>query len=481
MAAKSSKNNTIKKNSNRDDFPKNQPRRFLWFYLPDISILKRKPVQVALLANFLSGLAIGTLSYGAMVHLARAGGSQIEVALISAASFLPGLLLGAQGGLVADSLPKRLALGVTYLLQAAICIGVPLLLGADLIMLVFIVLLVSTLAQISIPAVRSVIPLVAKKRELAVAAMLMSLTTSTGSAIGQAFVAPILIQVANITILMVSGGVMLLLAGLRVFALPDEDDVKVGEALRLIDWKFEGIGLRPTAKWIVRHRIVATMILLGAMVSGLFEAFAAMIPGFVGRVLEVDPADTIFVFATIPIGFLAATFCAPWLINKFGERPVMLASVAMFCGGVFLFGLIEQIAGFLAPFSPLRLIELFGIRTTDKVLAAALLTIPTYAGFTTAGAASQTYVNRRVPVAKQAGAFGIHNTLYSALAIITVLSFGLLATIFGTRIVFLIAPFVMLLLVVGVVFASYRLSNERSPRGLDVLQSFWEEIDDDRA
>lgn len=272
-----------------------QPRRFLWLYLPDLSMLGRVPVQVALLANFLSGLAIGTLSYGAMVHLARSGGSQFEVALVSAASFLPGLVLGTQGGLIADSLPKRLALAVTYLVQAGLCIGVPILLGADFIVLIFIVLVVSTLAQISIPTVRSIIPLVAKPQELAVAAVLMSLTTSTGSAIGQAFFAPVLIRVGDITLVMIFGGVMLLLAGLRVFGLPDEEGIKVGDALHSVDWRLQGIGVRPTAEWIVEHRVVATMILLGAMVSALYEAFAAMMPGVVGTVLGVDPADTILI------------------------------------------------------------------------------------------------------------------------------------------------------------------------------------------
>lgn len=452
-----------------------QPRRFLWFYLPDLSMLGRTPVRVALLANFLSGLAIGTLSYGAMVHLARSGGSQFEVALVSAASFLPGLVLGTQGGMIADSLPKRLALAVTYLLQAGLCIGVPLLLGSDFIVLLFIILIVSTLAQISIPAVRSVIPLIAKPQELAVAAMLMALTTSTGSAIGQAFFATILIRVGGITLVMIVGGVLLLLAGLRVIGLPDKGGVKVGDALRSVDWRLKGIGVRPTAQWIAGHRVVATMVLLGAMVSALFEAFAAMMPGFVGTVLGVDPADTIFVFATIPIGFLAATFAAPWLMNKFGERPVMLVSVVAFGSGILLFGLIEEIAPLLAPFSPLRLLALFGLQPSDEVLAASLLTIPAYAGFTAAGAAVQTYINRRLPVVKQAGVFGIESTLRSALAIVTVLTFGILATIFGTRLVFMIAPFAMLLLLIGIIIGSYRFSEDKAPRGLEVLASFWEE------
>lgn len=89
-----------------------QPRRFLWFYLPDLSLLRRAPVQMALLANFLSGLAIGTLSYGAMVHLARSGGSQFEIALVSAASFLPGLVLGTQGGLIAPFIMLPMLIGI---------------------------------------------------------------------------------------------------------------------------------------------------------------------------------------------------------------------------------------------------------------------------------------------------------------------------------------------------------------------------------
>lgn len=162
-------------------------------------------------------------------------------------------------------------------------------------------------------------------------------------------------------------------------------------------------------------------------------------------------------------------------MNKFDERPVMLVSVVIFGCGIVLFGLVEEVAPFLAPFSPLRLLELFGLQPNEKVLAAGLLIVPTYAGFTAAGAAAQTYINRRLPVAKQASAFGIESTLRSGLAIVAVLTFGTLATIFGTQPVFLIAPFVMLALLVGIIIGSYRFSEEDAPRGVEVLASFWEE------
>jgi hypothetical protein len=51
----------------------------------------------------------------------------------------------------------------------------------------------------------------------------------------------------------------------------------------------------------------------------------------------------------------------------------------------------------------------------------------------------------------------------------------LLATIFDTQSVFLIAAFILLPLLIGIIIGSYRYSEKEAPGGLEVLASFWEE------
>src|SRR6476659_1217294 len=70
-------------------------------------VLKHPPVRVVAVSRFASKMAGSTLSYGVMVFLATAGASQFQVSLASSAGYLAALLFGLQGGMLADSAPKR--------------------------------------------------------------------------------------------------------------------------------------------------------------------------------------------------------------------------------------------------------------------------------------------------------------------------------------------------------------------------------------
>src|SRR5690242_9005519 len=77
-------------------------------------VLRNPAVEVVLFSHVLSKAGSQILSYGSMVHLARIGGSQIEISLLSASGSLAALAFGVRGGAVADSMPKRVALGLSY-------------------------------------------------------------------------------------------------------------------------------------------------------------------------------------------------------------------------------------------------------------------------------------------------------------------------------------------------------------------------------
>ena len=81
-------------------------------------VLKHPPVRVLAISRFASKMAASTLSYGVMVFLATAGASQFEVSLASSASYLAALLFGLQGGMLADSSPKRRVLYLSLIIQA---------------------------------------------------------------------------------------------------------------------------------------------------------------------------------------------------------------------------------------------------------------------------------------------------------------------------------------------------------------------------
>jgi len=71
------------------------------------SVLNQTPVRIVAASRFLSRMGAQIMTYGIMAFLAAAGASQFEISVANSAGFLAALLFGLQGGMLADSRPKR--------------------------------------------------------------------------------------------------------------------------------------------------------------------------------------------------------------------------------------------------------------------------------------------------------------------------------------------------------------------------------------
>ncbi|HEY7033923.1 MAG TPA: MFS transporter [Thermomicrobiales bacterium] len=450
-------------------------RHLFGFEFPDFSVLKDGRVQTIIFARNISKLGIATLSYGAMVYLADNGASQIQVSVVGAMGYLAALLFGSQGGAVVDSMSKRNALMAGYAGQAALCIIFPIFFGADVIDLTVLAFLVASLATITSPALKATVPLVATVAAMATVAAVLNLFGSFGTAIGQAFVAPVLIKVSGIDAVMYASGVILACAAVWVRRVPI-DPTGTGkstrEALKGVDWKPKALDLRGIARWIIGRRAVATIILVGAVVYALGEAVGTLIPVYVRDVLDADPSWSIYIFAPAGLGYLAGAVSAPWLIHKYGERRVGSIALTITAVGVMLYGVIDLVAPFLAPISPCRLFELLGVDLSDKMLAAGFIAMPANYGSTATSAAVQNYINRRLPLITQGGVFGMERVIENALSLVAVLGLGAIATVLGSQVVFLVAPVAVFAVVVWLLRYSYRVAGQAEPTR-EVLEELW--------
>ncbi len=445
------------------------------FEFPDFSVLKDGRVQTIIFARNISKLGIATLSYGAMVYLAESGASQIQVSIVGSMGYLAALLFGAQGGAVVDSMTKRNALMFAYAAQAALCFIFPRFIGTSVIDLTILAFLVSTLATISGPALKATVAMVSTAAAMATVAAVLNLFGSFGTAIGQAFVAPILIKVSGIELVMYASGVILFCGAIWVRRVPPDTippSKSTREALRSNDWKPKALDVRGIASWILSNRAVSTIVLVGAVVASLGEAVGTLIPVYVREVLDADPSWSVYIFAPAGLGYLAGAVCAPWLIDKFGERRVGFIALTITSVGVMLYAFIDGVAPFLAPISPSRLFGLIGVELSDEMLAAGFLAIPANFGSTATSAAVQNFINRRMPLITQGGVFGMQRLLENALSLIVVLGLGAIATVFGSKVVFFIAPVTVFAVVVGLLWFSHRTTGQAEPTR-EVLDELW--------
>jgi MFS family permease len=393
-----------------------------------------------------------------MVYLATQGASQLQVSVVAASTYAAALMFGIQGGSLSDSLSKRIALVLGYLAQAALCLLVPYFWGTDVGALLFIMFLASAINQVVTPSFKSAIALVATPEQMATVSASVTIVGSFASVIGSAFIAPVLIKYTSIEVILGVGGTIYLLGAIRTWKLPRlEKTQPLFQALRSTEWRPVALSQGTHARWIVRRRAVATMILAGGIAVALRGAFNSLVPVYVRDVLDADPANSVYIFAPAGIGWLIWTLAGPFLMAWIGERRLALMGIGVLSVSTVLFGLVGPIAADLAPFGPLRLFSVVsGSQVSDNVLAAGLIALPANLWSTVTGAAVQVYINRRVPVATQGATFGLQEVQENGLTFLTVISMGALASVVGPQAVFVMAPFVVIAPVIMLLRYAYR-------------------------
>jgi MFS family permease len=428
-----------------------------------LDVLKRPGIRTLALSRASSKVAIATLSYGAMVYLATQGGTQFQISLLGASTYLSATLFGVQGGVLADNLSKRLAIASGYLVIAASMVLMPLVFGTGVAELLILMFVSSALMQVISPSLKSAVALVSTPHELATVSASVSVVGSIASAFGSSFLAPLLIKTTNITVLLLVTASICVYGAIKTLRLPDtESSTKVRDAFRQVEWRPKSLSMRATAAWLVDNRAISALILVGAVVVALFEAFNTLVPVYVRDVLEADPTDAIHIFAPAGVGFLVGTFVTPLLIARIGARRLAVLAAAIMSVSMMLFGLIDIVAPALAPFSPLRLVGwVLALEISDKVLAASVIAAPANFGSTAAGASIQTYISATVPLARQGQTFGVQEVQENLVTLALVLLLGGVSTLVGPRAVFVLAPVLAFLLVVSLVRYSYRVTQHR--------------------
>jgi hypothetical protein len=144
-------------------------------------------------------------------------------------------------------------------------------------------------------------------------------------------------------------------------------------------------------------------------------------------------------------------------------------AIAITSVGMMSFGLVDVLAPVLAPLSPMRLLEPFGVHLSDEVLAAGVIAIPTNFGSSIASMAVQVFINRTIPVANQGSVFGLQDVLKNALNICAVVAVGLCARVVPIEYVFLVTPVAVVLLVLWLIVI---VTRRESGKRLTTLQAW---------
>ena len=444
--------------------------RFLWLFLPAPAIARTVRFQHLMASVFLADAARDAIRYGALIAVASNGGSTLDAALVGVASLIPPTLLGLYGGAVADALPKRVALGAIYILDAAVCFLIPIWFGTSLGAIILLIFAVNVLGQVSGPTEQSIIPLVASDEELATANSLSSLVSNLGTVFGTALLAPILVRVVGVRAVFYIAGLLLFFASGRILNVRSQRDQQK------VSWRRPEVNVSTTVRWLVDQPAVATMIVVGVLAGTANVVLQTLAPRYVQSVLEVDPANAVYVFAPSSLGLALALFVAPMLIRLRGERVSAIAGFLFTAGSLCLLGFVRHdLAAVIDPINPLRLVSFIGIDMGRPLRTASFLVLPLGFGISLTTMSVQTYINRRVPLAYQGRAFALQSTLKNGSAIIPLLTLGAAASVFGVDVVLIFSPLLLFAVAVSLVELSVYFGGKAPSSRLEVLSSFWEE------
>jgi MFS family permease len=436
-----------------------RPTRILWYFIPETSIARDGRMQRIMASRFLSDGATQALLYGALINVVRGDGSPIAAALVGCAGLLPGAIFGLPGGVIADLLPRRLAVGLTYAIQGALCIALPTVMGDDLASVLLLVFIIVSLGQISGPAEPALMPLVADDDQMASANSFLNLASVAGSGFGTALLAPVIVRAFDVTPLFYMVGVLFLLASLRVF---DRRPPPTGYQRQ----RAASIGPGSAFRWLVAAPGAVSMLLLAALAATANTVVQTLSPNFVQEQFGIDPSASVYVLAPATLGLLLALAASPPAIGLLHERWWAITAFAITAAALFALGFVDVLTGGVDRWNPLRLLGIVGIELDPGLRTAALFAIPLGFGLNSATAAVNTFINRQVPPEMQGRAFAAQSVLRNAIAIPPLLAFGLASEVVGVQPVLLVSPALLLLL--G--YAVYRRFQRRTRTWLTGIQ-----------
>jgi MFS family permease len=373
------------------------------------------------------------------------------------------------GGAISDALSRRTALTLVYSAQGALCFIIPFYFGTDLRAVLFLVFSVNVLGQISGPSEQSIAPLVASDAQLASANSLLSLASNLGTAFGTALLAPILLRVLGVRAVFAVSGVMLFLATGRILHL------RTREKTQRRRWRMPHIGMPSMIRWLADEPAVGTMLIVGVLAGTANFVLQTLAPRYVQSVLGLDPADAVYVFAPSSIGLAIALAAAPAVIRWQGERRSALVGFAVTALSLCLLGFVRYgLDRAIDPVNPFRLLGAFGVHPGGPLRTAAALAVPLGLGIALTTMSVQTYINRRVPLARQGRTFALQSTLKNGASIAPLMVLSATAAVFGVNNVLIFSPFMLVALAFALVRLSERFGGHAPATRLEVLASFWQ-------
>ncbi|MFH0751121.1 MAG: MFS transporter [Chloroflexota bacterium] len=433
---------------------------------PDASgaaVFRNRPFLLLWLSQLTTQVGGNMVLYGLTVLIRDLTGSNSAVAVLILTFLAPAVVFSALAGVYVDRFDRRKVLVVTNLLRAFFFIALALF-NMNIGVVFALNIAVSIATTFFAPAELSMIPLLVPRGQLTAANGVFTLTLNAAFAIGFTVLGPLVVTIANPTILIAMVAALYLVAAAFCWTLPPappgtmprdgalhEAEEAVGSFINQFREGIAYVRAHPTVRWALLYLGVA------ASIVGILGVLG---PGFAEDVLGLRTKDFVVVVLPLGIGVVVGAVGVNSLQGVVSRRR--LIEVGMIVLG-FSLGLIS-IAGSIAQFVrdvddavPGPDISAFISVLTVVVVVAFVAGV----GYAATAIPAQTELQAEIPQAVRGRVFGILNMLVSVGSLLPIIVVGPISDVVGTMPVVLAAAIVTV--VVGI--ASLARRRDAGPPG----------------
>jgi len=254
---------------------------------------------------------------------------------------LPSILFGLLSGIVIDRFRKKSILLLCNISRifvvAAFIFFHRYTRGGGLLTAVYVLtFILSTIGQLSDPAEAAMVPLLVSPQHLLTANSAFHLLFNVSQVLGLMFLAPLSLKLGGVDGAFATISLSYLVTSVLIWLIsvrePPPKNSTTQDILPQI-WE----DLKAGWQFIVGSRPVLIAICQNALISMLTMIIAVLAPGFVTRVLGMDPTDATYIFVSAGLGMFLVTLWTGHLGYRF--RRETLVATGLLIAGLALLGL----------------------------------------------------------------------------------------------------------------------------------------------
>jgi MFS family permease len=403
-----------------------------------LELFQHRPFLLLWLSQVFTQIGGNMVLFGLTVIVLDSGAGNTAVSILILSFLAPAVLFSAVAGVYVDRLDKRLVLVATNLLRAGLLVLLWLA-GTNLLVLLVINMLISTVTVFFAPAEASMIPQLLPRRLLLPANGLFTLTLNAAFAVGYALAGPLVVALVGAPGLILVVAVCYLIAGAFCWTLPPappvtETDEETGALLPETEAAMGSVfgQLREGIEFIRENRSISWSLVYLGIAASLVGVLGVLGPQFAKDSLGLQPKD--FAVVVLPMGF--GIVMGILILNSFGHLAPRRRIIE---GGLVALGIFVAVIVSAGPIA--RFIQ--GLTASSAIgssvasitsLLAIVVFIALLAGIAYAFVAipSQTQLQEEIPEEGRGRVFGVLNMLVSVSSFLPIIIVGPVSDVFGT-------------------------------------------------